>query len=916
MYIKTDYRDDQLFKTSYFSEAFRDLFYPRGLEDENKLERGPLTVILEDFPLVPAKGGGAKEFIGWPDITYFVHVLNAMVVSGKILEYKVTKQETGNPEEREKFVRLFFSALAMHDVDKLFQEGVAGANNLPMVLEKNKQKIIEICSYYLNSLGSPKEWWNDLVYLILRTENRSMDYANSLETKLNRTELATLSQYLKLGDQVGGIKANTTDAIFHEISKHMEPMLSALHEQINLIHFTDLPQILLLETLTRNFDKFLKNNSRHVLINFPDAIAYLGSPLSENEYLSIYEDFSKELGPTDDNIDNLLESFAPSGNSIRLDFSFDVKATTKVIKKYIEKFGGRLIIWQGEQWKTENPDFDNRARSQGVPIFQGDKKGKKFFYLKLPEESEEQADVESQKTRFIGLIACAQRVLYSCEQSDLDTSKEDALALKIFGNGVFNASDSLQKKTVQAICHAAFFKDLSLDQISDEYERICTSISSILVPNFDESKIIDYREFFDRALGNSVLIQEPPDKSQMCLYCGIFAEDLLKEENSFGIKATSGTGKKITVLKYDKNKFNGKICKYCSRENSLRRSLLGKENESLCMHVYLGDYIVPVNLEFVVDSLRGVLNSSADLRFETEADSSNTNRIVFRVGKRSKKDLGYHMILFVSKPKKKIEEFYTLFKTLNFISKTGVKIRLTSLISSKKIFDPMFEWDNAPSWVKNFKMDKVRIDQIETAAKELDLIYWVSKISKKKNALAWVIHEVNRGKRGIFQIIYRNMLGDLGRIEIDHYSKVKEGVEWYMEKYEREINKSGMAKVVEEACGIATSGPKSNNENTWMMREAMKLYLRYFKADDNDLKEKIAGKIWEYAKRQKYSGKETQIHAIGFSEAFVDFMRKEFKNRIPGNDYRKDLIAQFALVYNLEMWKKLKSKKKENEKNE
>ena len=574
-------------------------------------------------------------------------------------------------------------------------------------------------------------------------------------------------------------------------------------------------------------------------------------------------------------------------------------------------------LWQGEQWKTANADFDIRARSFGVPIFRGDKNGKSFFYLNLPEESAEEADNYIQKKRLIGLIACAQRVLYACsDQLEFDNSKEDELAVKTFGKGIFDAADLLQRKTIEAICHAGLFDELSLERITLEYERICNDISSILIPKFNESKVIDYSGFFDRAVGINFLIQEPPDKSSMCVYCGIFAETPLKEENSFGIKATSGTGRKITVLKYDEDKFNGKICKYCLRENALRRSEIGKENEALCVHVHLGDYYVPVNLDNVVSALKEVSSKSGDLRFETEEDSVHNEKIVFRVGTRSKKDLGYHMILFTAKPKKRVDEFYRISNTLDFISKTGVKIRLTPLISSNRIFSPMFEWDNAPSWVKNLKMDIIRINQLESANRELALMYWTSKISSSKNALAWVIHDVNRGKRGIFQVIWRSMMNDSGDINLNKYPKVKEGVEWYMEKYEKEINKNSMEKVVDEACGVSTSGPKSNNDNTWAIREAMKLYLRYFRDTDKVLKEKIAGKIWDYANRQKFSGKETQAHCIGFSDAFVELMRSEFKNRIPSNDHRKDLISQFALMFNLEKWKRIKNKKEENEKND
>jgi len=920
MSFNADFTEHKLFSCELMTTCYRDLFSKSQEKSEVISERGILTVILEEFLLVPAKGGSSKAFVEWPDMTYFTHVLNALVISGKLLDFHFIKMNlacTENNRDLEKFVRLFFAAVSMHDADKLFHEGQEGADDLKAVLERHKQEIIMICSYYLRSLGSPDVWWNDIEYLILRTENRSMDFANGLVTNLDRSQLSTISQFTKIADQVGGIKADTTYSVFSIMKKLVDPMLESYGEELHLLHFSDLPQTLLLERLNSTIVEFLKESSRHIIANFPDAIAFVGASITEEEFIKARMKFAQKVASNDENVDDVLNNFAPSGNSIRLNFSREVESTQKVVMKYIEKFEGRLLIWSKEDWRKMNPDFDEKVRPFGIPIDRRNKDGKLFFFLRLPEGSTEEADQEIERKRLLGLVACASSVRYwLSERFAIDTTKEDEFATNKFGLDIFNGADALQKRTIEAISHAALFSDQPIERIKAEYESLCDTIASILVLDFDRSKLIDYDEFFDKALGREVIIQEPPDKSSMCIQCGVFAEVPLKEENSFGIKATSGSGRKITVLGYDEDKFNGKICKYCLRENGLRRSEIGKENESLTMQVFMGDYYVPVDLDSVVNRLREVSSRNQDMRFEQENDPNGKRKMVIRVGKRSKKDLGYHMLLFTTKPKRTVEEFYRISNILDFISKTGVKIRLTSLISSKKIFKPMFEWDNAPSWVKNQHMDRVRIDQLNSVNRELTLIYLISKISPARNAIAHVIHNLNRGKRGIFSILWRNLVSDSGVINLNKYPKVREGVEWYMEKYEKELNKPSMDKVVDEACYVVTSGPSSNNDNTWMVREAMNLYLKYFKSEDKDLKQKIAGRIWDFAKRQKFSGKEVQEHCIGFSDAFVDLMRSEFRNRIPGSDNRKDLIAQFALMFNIEKWKRIKNKKEENEKNE
>jgi len=930
MTINIEFRFRNLFNSEILNKCYRDLFYKSNGNPEIVPEKGPVSWLIDDFIIVPAKGGSEKILREWPDVTYLTHVLNGLVLSGKLFDLRISSLYSNpreNENEIEKFVRLFFASVIMHDADKLFNEGQEGANNLHMVLEKNKQEIIKICAYYLKPLGPPIEWWNDLSFLILRTENRSMDYGNTITTKLKISELYTISQYTKIADQLGGIKYDTTEKIFEFIKKNADPKIENNGIGFHLIRFSDLPQTLLLERLNNTIMNFLQESSRGFTINFPDGIAFIGKELCEDEINEIKKEFSDSLrlnGYEDENLDKFLENFEPSGNAVRLNFSQEIKATPFVIKKYIEKFQGRLIIWSKEIWRELNPDFDIKVRRFGIPLNKKMKKEVPVFYMNLPEESPEESDEAIQRKRILGLIACAQSVLYkSREEKITDVSKEDEFSKKEFGENIYYEADALQSITIRSISHACLYSDLSMEELQNEYDRICSEISSSLVRNFDQSKLADYDDFFDRAIGNGVLIQNPPDKSSMCIQCGVFAENPLKEENSFGIKATSGSGRKITVLKYDENKFNGKICKYCMRENELRRTEIGKETEALAIQVFMGDYYIPMNLNNVIEKLRGIKSISDDLRISATENDNRKEELVLRIGNRSKKNLGTHMILFTSKPKetkkysKTVSEFYRLSNIIDFIIKTGMKIRITPFISSRKIFKPMFEWDNSPSWIKDLHMDSVRIDQLDSVNRELKLIYQISKIDRSNNSISRVIHNLNRGKRGLFYVLWRSLAKEnSGNIYLDKYKELKEGVEWYMDKFSKELNKASMDSVVDEACGIVTSGPKSNNDNTWIIREAMDLYLRYFKDDDRDLQQKIAGKIWAYANRQKYAGKETQEHSMIFAEKFVDLMRSEFGMRIPGNDYRKDMIDQFALMFNIEKWKRVKNKKEENEKDE
>ena len=314
MTINITFRDSPtLFNSEILTKCYRDLFYRSDESLEIVPERGPISALLEDFTIVPAKGGSNKKFREWPDVTYLTHVLNGMTLSGKLLDLRLSKLYTNTEKDKtevEKFVRLFFASVTMHDADKLFQEGQEGASNLDIVLEKNKQEIIKICAYYLKSLGQPSEWWGDLSFLILKTENRTMDLGNSISTKMRRSELSTISQYTKLADQLGGIPYDTTDKIFERIKEYASPNVEG-GENFHLIRFSDLPQTLLMGKLNDTITSFLRRTSRDFTINFPDGIAFFGKDLQEDEIYKIKQDFSGRLS-TNFNQRQLSQHFHPS----------------------------------------------------------------------------------------------------------------------------------------------------------------------------------------------------------------------------------------------------------------------------------------------------------------------------------------------------------------------------------------------------------------------------------------------------------------------------------------------------------------------------------------------------------------------------------------------------------------------------
>ena len=99
------------FSSETFEKCFSDL-----LETSDQ-KNGPLTQILRNYMLVPAKGGTFEKFSDYYDMPYFVHVLNACIVAGRVFETKMIK-DGKKPENYEKLIRLFFSAMILHDSNK------------------------------------------------------------------------------------------------------------------------------------------------------------------------------------------------------------------------------------------------------------------------------------------------------------------------------------------------------------------------------------------------------------------------------------------------------------------------------------------------------------------------------------------------------------------------------------------------------------------------------------------------------------------------------------------------------------------------------------------------------------------------------------------------------------------------------
>ncbi len=70
-----------------------------------------------------------------------------------------------------------------------------------------------------------------------------------------------------------------------------------------------------------------------------------------------------------------------------------------------------------------------------------------------------------------------------------------------------------------------------------------------------------------------------------------------------------------------------------------------------------------------------------------------------------------------------------------------------------------------------------------------------------------------------------------------------------------------------------------------------------------DMVQMAAGRLWEYAKRtNEVSGEKVQTACMRFAKEMDDLLTAEYPNGFTSSDARRDLVAQFKIMYNLAKW--------------
>lgn len=900
------------FQTDEFDKYFYELMSVSDDPSKDVVKNfGPLANILQNHTITPAKGGSKKPLSEWSDMTYFTHVMNGCLISGRLLEKELLERSGGEiPVKFEGQVRLFFSAVVMHDANKLFNPGREGAIHLDQTLDECWPEVVKVVGDYLSDLGDPGEWTNDLKYLILSAEEGTRDMANLLETKNKRQDLQLLSGYVKLADQVGGIKADTSISIFSKLKK----LLWDKGENIHFLQFSDVPQTMIRLKVGGAIVDVLAGEGR-VIAKLPDGVVYSGEPISDDVRGRIVEKAKEglEIKPGE-----LVKGSRPSHNSLKFDFAQKVKVDGKLLDRYIEEWNSGIILWSGPGWKKEHSDFPEIMKIHGVLIERPNPKDPLKFRLQWAEKSEDVADEDIIEQRQLAKLICATMIYLRLIKKEKDadeiirTEFEDELIF-LKENELFGSNcDAIQMDSLLAIAYGALKKDGPVEEL---YRGVLEKSAIELERQNPTKEELPVETLVDSILNRDIfsdIEKELPSKGEMCIQCGKAGNYNLEAGLSFGIKATSGGGRKITSLKYS-DKVNGKICSLCRRENEIRKENFGGNTSGICLQIHLGDYLSPVNIHELLNVLKNSYEGISDedvrectIRLKKTEDRKKGKLI----------QLNYHSISFRQKPKNRIDEYFLLRTALTLIGGTGFKIRVTPLFSADRISKPMFFWENAPAWVDALGWNEIRIDELPEVKQEVDFILMVSQLGRGFSDLPHVINARVKHHRTIFTVAYRFALQKNKTLRLSQ--KYMTEFLWYMNKYSKEVNKMEMDRIVKEACDIVGKPPKSNNDHTWMMRTALDVFDRNRKRPDVDRIQTAAGRLWEIAQRKNdFSGGKNQTACMNFAEELSNLLESEFKGSPLSSDAKKDIIAQFAIMYNIEKWAQITSKKvNENDTNE
>jgi hypothetical protein len=905
----------KIFETQTFRECFSELFKIPGDQP------GPLTHIIREYPLAVGKGGSyyrKRDGTTVPDMSYFVHVLDACIVGGVVLEHYLQTKGKDIPA-MSSLIRIFFASLVLHDINKLFAPGSAqSAWELDKVFGEKEDKIKDIVGTYLEPVGTWKDMRDNLLYLILVTEERTWELADKLNPTLGKPNLEDFRRFVKLGDEISS-EADTTDSLnFYRIMVEKMARLPGVEDLARTINFVKLPMVpqtlLRLKFIETLFEE-LTISGRRVIFRAPDSLMFIGDPIDDSLVDRLASRFRERVYLSGD-VTKKLEGYPPSINKIPIEWIENIGSklvdadhsphdvVKDLLGKYIDIHYQRMLFWNGKKWRMEHANFEKVSLDRWGIEMSWVGKDHGLLVLKEHKDKEDMKfDPDILRKKLLANLASAKSWLRKLGiQEDIDEELQNSESLK----DVMGGAGKSEKDSLIALAYAGRYKMESIDACKRAYDEILEKLTETLSGSLksggnDARKDVLY--FLGRNLPDGLdEMLDIPDKRGMCIQCGRHGVVGLMAENAFGFEATGGTGRKLTSL-VDNDKMKGKLCELCKNENALRRAefdWVQKSKRGLGVQIFLGDIITPVDISEIIyamsDGARKFFTDDFDIKL-----SNNTHM-----------QLNYHALGFVNSPKNTAGQFYLLRKLITLIRETGFKVRLTPMFNGGGISEATFVWENAPGWVKELRWNEVRLDGVAELDVELQYMEQIAKTVRGKEMADKITNVVNARRKNpgeVIRLMWESSLNEkTGKSvfsktdALDYYARLFNMDANNMKKSGNTAGDSEVDELARIACKMVEKPPESANDHTWMIRKAFEVYARGVAKHIAlyDIEKSIAGRLKEIASRDS-SNKEIAVTqgSQDFAEVFVSMVQRIGKGRVLKSELRKDIQAEFALLYHV-----------------
>ena len=891
-----NYNIPRLFRSREFNQAFHDLFS----------DSGPMTYIIRNYPLMPAKGGTK-----WPiykDTTYLVHVINTAYIGGLILENKLKERNVKLDNYRE-YIKLFFASAILHDFNKLVPDNIWMPRDYLELLNNKKQAILKIYSPYIRD---DENIFKEIEYIILNVENQSKDIVNNFNIEDDKKKiLILLADTISDGDKISSKMSLELDdfSIGHTILNDLKNngMIN-----VSIIEFQPAHQSLLRNYIIRYTCDYFKEDA---IIKSPNWII-LNREIGNEEKIKLKAYLIGKLKPLTSDYNKIATNYRPSSNQINTTFADEINVTPEFLTVFMNLWGSALLLYQKLDRLNQAFHISDMFKLWGFDV---SKDGK----IKYIEDNDNAIDEDiSLKSAYVK-TAILRRI-------ELDKGTginiEDEIQLLQDSGIDVKAIDAITFKTIIS----AAYSYINKEHIKSTFQETITRVSAMLNRNAikrDDSSV--YSSLIDRILSDEIVINKDiRGKEENCIQCREYFNNMnLTRINSFGINATSGTGLKVSVLEYS-DMYNGKICSLCNLENKIRTENYSKTS-TLCVQTYIGDYIPFIDIG-------DILQNYENLRIANNSEESykdvSQSYLIRLSNNLSIPIINYHNITFLdigdkdsrknNDPRKNIiSQFYFLRNLIKIISETGIKLKISTMFESEDTFYYTFKWESAPSWVRDYGLDELRIDQIIYAQYFLDMLGKLAQLDRGYRDIPSVISKLEQQKMNIYQIIWNSvtkkpsLMFRIGEI----MSSIKQFEVVNIEEKERR----GMEELVDISLPIDKYAKMSSNSDySWIIRTAFTVYERNrrdkkgkINNDKLDIEQKIAGILSETANRRNdQPSKEVQEACLNFAHKFMEIIENTY-NGMPSQSIKRDIIAQFALLYNIAKWNKIKeyASRKNNE---